>query len=191
MNSLPSAEIAPTADLATNDDGAPDGAIAPDGAGNPDAAVAESSTAAPRTRVRPLSVSVISMILIVVGGAIEGYAVALSLGDTLERQFSVAWALIGATLVVTAWALRGRRWWGAAAAIGVSIVGLFAGMAGVYGALVIASTSTDDRATWLATLGLIGVGAASIAIIGLLSSAWPWLTATTVRTAPTPPTVAA
>jgi hypothetical protein len=131
------------------------------------------------------------LILIVVGGAIEGYAVALSLGDTLERQYSIAWALMGATLVVTAWALRGRRWWGAAAAIGVSIVGLFAGMAGVYGALVIASTSTDDRATWLATLGLIGVGAASIAIIGLLSSAWPWLTATTVRPAPTPPTVAA
>jgi hypothetical protein len=191
MNTLPSAEIAPTAELATNDEGAPDDAIAPDGAGDPEAEVAESSTAAPRTRVRPLSVSVISMILIVVGGAIEGYAVALSLGDTVERQFSVAWALIGATLVVTAWALRGRRWWGAAAAIGVSIVGLFAGMAGVYGALVIASTSTDDRATWLATLGLIGVGAASIAIIGLLSSAWPWLTATTVRTAPTPPTVAA
>ena len=154
-------------------------------------AVAAIPTAAPRRRGRPLSISVVSMILLVVGGALEGYAVALSMGDSIERQYSLAWAFIGATLVVTAWALRGRRWWGAAAAIGVSIVGLFAGMAGVYGALVIASTSTDDRATWLATLGLIGVGAASIAIIGLLSSAWSWLTATAVRTAPTPPSAAA
>jgi hypothetical protein len=191
MNTLPSAEIAPTAELVTNGESAPDDAIALDGASDADAAGGESPTIAPRRRDRPLSVSAISVILIIVGGAIEGYAVALSLGDSLERQYSIAWALMGATLVVTAWALRGRRWWGAAAAIGVSIVGLFAGMVGVYGALVIASTSSDDRATWLATLGLIGVGAASIAIIGLLSSAWPWLTATTVRTAPTPPTVAA
>jgi hypothetical protein len=188
----PVAEIAPVAELVTDDQRAPDDAIAPDGGtSDPNAADAESSSAVPPRRARPLSVSAISLILIVVGGAIEGYAVALSLGDSVERQYSIAWALMGATLVVTAWALRGRRWWGAAAAIGVSIVGLFAGMAGVYGALVIASTSSDDRATWLATLGLIAVGAASIAIIGLLSSAWPWLTATTVRTAPTPPTVAA
>jgi len=191
MNTLPSAEIAPAIELVTNDEPARDDSIAPDGASDTEAALAEPPTAARRPRDRPLSVSAISVILIVVGGAVEGYAVALSLGDSLERQYSIAWALMGATLVVTAWALRGRRWWGAAAAIGVSIVGLFAGMAGVYGALVIASTSSDDRATWLATLGLIGVGAASIAIIGLLSSAWPWLTATTVRTAPTPPTVAA
>ena len=187
----PVAEIAPVAELATDDQRAPDDAIAPDGTSDPNGPDPESPTVAPPRRARPLSVSAISLILIVVGGAIEGYAVALSLGDSVERQYSIAWALMGATLVVTAWALRGRRWWGAAAAIGVSIVGLFAGMAGVYGALVIASTSSDDRATWLATLGLIGVGAASIAIIGLLSSAWPWLTATTVRTAPTPPTVAA
>jgi hypothetical protein len=152
--------------------------------------VAALPTATPPRRGRPLSVSAVSLILLIVGGAMEGYAVALSMGDSIERQYSLAWAFIGATLVVTAWALRGRRWWGAAAAIGVSIVGLFAGMAGVYSALVIASTSTEDRATWLATLGLIGVGAASIAIIGLLSSAWSWLTATTVRTAPAPPSAA-
>ena len=197
MNTPPSAEIgpvpeiAPLAELITDDQPAPDDAIATDGTSDPNAADAESPNDVPPRRARPLSVSAISLILIVVGGAIEGYAVALSLGDSVERQYSIAWALMGATLVVTAWALRGRRWWGAAAAIGVSIVGLFAGMAGVYGALVIASTSSDDRATWLATLGLIAVGAASIAIIGLLSSAWPWLTATTVRTAPTPPTVTA
>jgi hypothetical protein len=132
---------------------------------------------------RPLSVSAVSIILLVVGGGIEGYAVALSAGDLAGRQYSLVWALLGAALVVTAWALRGRRWWGAAAAIGVSIVGLVAGMFGVYGALLIASAATDDQAAWLTTVGLIGVGGASIAIIGLLSSAWPWLTAT----APRPP----
>ncbi len=130
---------------------------------------------------RPPSVNAISIILLVVGAAIEGYAVALTVGDSPDRQYSLIWAALGAALVVTAWALRGRRWWGAAAAIGVSIVGLFAGMLGVYGALVIASAGTADQAGWPATLGLIGVGAASIAIIGLLSSAWPWLMATTSR----------
>jgi hypothetical protein len=78
--------------------------------------------------------------------------------------------------VVTAWALRGRRWWGAAAAIGVSVVGLFAGMYGVYGVLVLTSAATDDQTNWATTVGLVAVGAASIAIIGLLSSAWVWLT---------------
>lgn len=144
-----------------------------------------------RRRSRPPSVNAISLILVVVGGALEGYAVALSLSDTPDRQYSLVWALLGATLVVTAWALRGRRWWGAAAAIGVSVVGLFAGMLGVYGVLVIASAPTDDRASWVATLGLIGVGAASIAIIGLLSSAWPWLTTTGPQAPRTPPQVAA
>ncbi len=130
---------------------------------------------------RPLSVSAVSLILLVVGGGIEGYAVALSAGDLVGRQYSLVWAFLGAVLVVTAWALRGRRWWGAAAAIGVSVVGLIAGMFGVYGALLIASAATDDQAAWLTTVGLIGVGGASIAIIGLLSSAWPWLTATGAR----------
>jgi hypothetical protein len=130
---------------------------------------------------RPLSVSAVSIILLVVGGGIEGYAVALTADDPVGRQYSLAWAFLGAALVVTAWALRGRRWWGAAAAIGVSIVGLVAGMFGVYGALQIASAPTDDRATWLITVGLIGVGGASIAIIGLLSTAWSWLTTTNPR----------
>jgi hypothetical protein len=124
---------------------------------------------------------VVSIILLVVGGGIEGYAIALSAGEPVGRQYSLIWALLGAALVLTAWALRGRRWWGAAAAIGVSIVGLVAGMFGVYGALLIASTPGDDRSTWLTTVGLIGVGGASIAIIGLLSSAWPWLTAPSPR----------
>jgi hypothetical protein len=166
-----------------------------DGPDGDESTPAELSAAVPpaarRGRARPPAVNAISLILLAVGGAMEGYAVALALSDTADRQYSLVWAFLGAALVVTAWALRGRRWWGAAAAIGVSVVGLFAGMLGVYGVLVIASAPTDDRASWVATLGLIGVGAASIAIIGLLSSAWPWLTSTGSAAARTPPRLTA
>jgi hypothetical protein len=130
---------------------------------------------------RPLAINVISAILVIFGGALEGYAVALTAGDSATRQYGLAWALLGAGLVVTAWALRGRRWWGAAAAIAVSVVGLVAGMFGVFGVLVLTNSPTDQRADWATTVGLIAVGAASIAIIGLLSGAWTWLTATTPR----------
>jgi hypothetical protein len=140
----------------------------------------EHATAAPPRRAvrgdRPVSVSATSIILLVVGGGIEGYAIALSAGRLTGHEYALVWSLLGAALVVTAWALRARRWWGAAAAIGVAIVGLVAGMFGVYGALLIASGPTDDRAAWLTAVGLMGVGGASIAIIGLLSSAWSWLT---------------
>lgn len=134
-----------------------------------------------------MSVLAVFLILLVGGGALEGYAMAQAASpDPVARQYSLAWALLGAALVVTAWALRGRRWWGAAAAIAVSIVGLFAGMYGVYGVLVLAN-GVDCAAdatgrcpvsaeSWLVGVGLIAVGAASIAIIGLLSGAWGWLT---------------
>jgi hypothetical protein len=135
----------------------------------------QSSLATARRAGRPLSITALAGILLVGGGAIEGYAIALT-GDEIGRQYSLLWALLGAALVVTAWALRGRRWWGAAAAIAVSVVGLFAGMYGVYGILVLAGAGADDRANWGTTVGLIAVGAASIVIIGLLSSAWIWLT---------------
>ena len=46
------------------------------------------------------------------------------------------------------------------------------------GILVLTGAGSDDRANWGTTVGLIAVGAASIAIIGLLSSAWIWLTTT-------------
>jgi hypothetical protein len=124
---------------------------------------------------RPLSVTAVAGILLAGGGAIEGYAIALT-RDPVGRQYSLVWALLGAALVFTAWALRGRRWWGAAAAIAVSVVGLFAGMYGVYGILVLTSGPADVQANWGTTVGLVAVGAASIAIIGLLSSAWVWLT---------------
>lgn len=162
---------------------------APDELAQP--AAGDVATGPVRRRGRPTSVNVVSLILILFGGAIEGYAVALTFSDSAARNASLGWAFLGATLVVTAWALRERRWWGAAAAIGVSIVGLFAGMLGVYGLLVILSAPSDDRSTWPATLGLVAVGAASIAVIGLLSGAWPWLTSTRPRPARNAPGAAA
>ena len=168
-------------------DGPEPGTTAPGTAGplstTPDVASTTSEPAAtsepavavvPRTR-RPPAITALSAILLVSGGAIEGYALALT-GDSVGRQYSLVWAFLGSALVITAWALRGRRWWGAAAAIGVSIVGLFAGMYGIYGLLVLTSAAADDRANWATTVGLVAVGAASIASIGLLSSAWLWLT---------------
>lgn len=144
------------------------------------------ATGSPSRRT-PVAVLAVFLILLVGGGALEGYAMAQAASpDPVARQYSLAWALLGAALVVAAWALRGRRWWGAAAAIAVSIVGLFAGMYGVYGVLVLAN-GVDCAAgatgrcpvsaeSWLTGVGLIAVGAASIAIIGLLSGAWGWLT---------------
>ncbi len=146
----------------------------------------------PTGRRMPASVLAVSLILLVGGGGLEGYALSLAASsDPVGRQYSLVWALLGAALVVTAWALRGRRWWGAAAAIAVSVVGLFAGMYGVYGVLVLAN-GVDCAAdatgrcpvsaeSWLTGVGLIAVGAASIATIGLLSGAWGWLTATGAR----------
>jgi hypothetical protein len=179
---------APPPDAGTPPTDAPD-AIPDDAA--PSTAASGVTAAAGRRRGRPTSINVVSLILILFGGAIEGYAVALTFSDSAARDGSLGWAFLGATLVVTAWALRERRWWGAAAAIAVSVVGLFAGMLGVYGVLVILSAPTDDRSTWPATIGLIAIGAASIAIIGLLSGAWPWLTSTRPRPAGNAPGAAA
>ncbi len=136
----------------------------------------------PDRRGAPPAIMTMFIILLAAGGALEGYAIALAAsGDQATRTYSLVWALLGAALVVTAWALRGRRWWGAAAAIGVAIVGLFAGMYGVSALLVVANStgaSVGDRSgQWLTAVGLIAVGAASIAILGLVSTAWSWLTA--------------
>jgi len=143
----------------------------------------------PTSRRMPASVLAVSLILLIGGGGLEGYAMSQAASsDPVGGRYALAWALLGAALVVTAWALRGRRWWGAAAAIAVSVVGLFAGMYGVYGVLVLANgvdCAADatgrcpvSAGSWLIGVGLIAVGAASIAIIGLLSGAWGWLTAT-------------
>ena len=135
----------------------------------------------------PASILTIFLILLAVGGALEGYAVSLVVSaDPIGRQYALAWAGLGAALVVTAWGLRGRRWWAAAAAIGVAIVGFVAGLFGLYG-LTVLRNGIDCAATangqcagasepWLIGVGLVAVGAASIATIGLLSTAWGWLT---------------
>lgn len=176
----PAADVEPTADVE-----------ATPLAGLPTELTPGAATGSPSRRT-PVSVLAVSLILLVGGGGLEGYALSLAASsDPVARQYSLAWALLGAALVVTAWALRGRRWWGAAAAIAVSIVGLFAGMYGVYGVLVLAN-GVDCAAgatgrcpvsaeSWLTGVGLIAVGAASIAIIGLLSGAWGWLTSTGAR----------
>ena len=139
-------------------------------------------------RGAPASIMTIFLILLAVGGAIEGYAVSLAVSaNPVGRQYSLVWAGLGAALVVTAWGLRGRRWWAAAAAIGVAIVGFVAGLYGIYGLIVLAN-AVDCPAdatghclvsseSWLIGVGLVAVGAASIATIGLLSTAWTWLTA--------------
>ena len=82
----------------------PDRAARPNG-GEPTAADVSSGSvpaAARRRRARPPAVNAISLILLVVGGAMEGYAVALALSDTADRQYSLVWAFLGAALVVTA-----------------------------------------------------------------------------------------
>jgi hypothetical protein len=128
---------------------------------------------------RPASVNAIFGILVVTGGGLLGYAVAIAAGSGSSRDYSLIWALLGAALIVTAWGLRGRHWWAAAATIAVALVGMVAGMLGVQGLLVIANSQGDGQANWITTVGLTAVGAASIAILGLLSSAWGWLTAST------------
>ncbi len=135
---------------------------------------------------RPASVNAIFGILIIAGGGLLGYAVAIAAGNGSGRDYSLMWALLGASLIVTAWGLRGRRWWAAAAAIAVALVGLVAGMLGVRGLLILTNSPGDDRANWIVTVGLSAVGAASIAILGLISSAWGWLTASTRPTPTTP-----
>ena len=127
-------------------------------------------------------------ILVVTGGGLLGYAVAIAAGSGSSRDYSLIWALLGAALIVTAWGLRGRHWWAAAATIAVALVGMVAGMLGVQGLLVIANSQGDGQANWTTTVGLTAVGAASIAVLGLLSSAWGWLTASTrSMTAPAGP----
>lgn len=87
-----------TSDIRESSD-APEPSETPDPSPLAEAEDADPSTAtlAPPRRGRPLSVNAVSLILLVVGGAIEGYAVALSMGDDLERQYSLVWALLGAT----------------------------------------------------------------------------------------------
>ncbi len=125
-------------------------------------------------RVRPpLSVQVVAIALLVFGGALEGFAVALAAGnEPVGRNLSLLWAAGGSVLVVTAWAIRGRRWWAVSAALAVAIVGI---SVGVYGALGLITGRFADDAR-LTGIGLVAIGAASVTILGLISGSWDWFT---------------
>ena len=152
------------------------------------AATPPDAAAAPvRRRGRAASINAVSVILLLFGGAIEGYAVALTLSETRRARRRARLGLPRGD------ARRHRLGAPRATLVGRGggdrrvVVGLFAGMLGVYGVLVIMSAPSDDRSTWPVTLGLVAIGAASIAVIGLLSGAWPWLTATRPRPATNAP----
>ncbi len=86
-------------------DGAGDGweGPSPDGSTeDPSATAAGSSRRA--TLGRPPSVNAIFAILVVAGGGLLGYAVAIA-GNGASRDYSLIWALLGAALIVTAWGL--------------------------------------------------------------------------------------
>jgi hypothetical protein len=121
----------------------------------------------------PLSVQVVAIVLLVFGGALEGFAVALAAGDEpVGRNLSLLWAAGGSVLVVTAWAIRGGRWWAVSAALAIAIVGI---SVGVYGALGLITGRFADDAR-LTGIGLVAIGAASVAILGLISGSWDWFT---------------
>ena len=147
------------------------GAAAP----QPESAGARQPTASPR-RYRaprtPASVTAVAIVLLVLGGAIEGYAVAMAAGtgDTPGQSQSLIWALVGVVIVLTAWGVRLGQWWAASTAVAVSLVGI---ALGGYGALALATGQYGGQ-TRLTLIGLLAIGAASIAILGLIASAWPW-----------------
>ncbi len=124
---------------------------------------------APRT---PASVTAVAIVLLVLGGAIEGYAVALAAGtaDTPGQSQSLIWALVGVVIILTAWGIRLGQWWAASTAVAVSLVGI---ALGGYGGLALA-TGLYGGQTRLTLIGLLAIGAASIAILGLIATAWPW-----------------
>jgi hypothetical protein len=121
----------------------------------------------------PLSVQVVAIVLLVFGGALEGFAIALAAGnEPVGRNLSLLWAAGGSVLVVTAWAIRGGRWWAVSAALAVAIVGISVGVYGTLG-LITGRFAEDARLTGI---GLLAIGAASVAILGLISGSWDWFT---------------
>ena len=125
----------------------------------------------------PITALAIVLLLLTMGGSLEGYAVALAASQDPARDQSLAWALIGALLVATAWAARSQRWWAVSAVIAIALVGM---AVGVYGALSLATEryAAESRMT---IIGLVAVGAAAIVLFGLVSSSWRWLSHTAAR----------
>src|SRR4029077_14441907 len=74
----------------------------------------------------PVSVTAVAIVLLILGGAIEGYAVALAAGtaDTPGQSQSLIWALVGVVIILTAWGIRLGQWWAASTAVAVSLVGV-------------------------------------------------------------------
>jgi hypothetical protein len=128
----------------------------------------------------PASASAIVIFLLVLGAGLEGYAISQAGGPEPGRSESLVWAIVGVAVVFTAWALRARYWWSVSGVISISLVGI---AMGTYGALsLLGGTYTD--ATRLNLIGVVAIGVAGIIIMGLLSSAWPWLMATVRVRAP-------
>jgi hypothetical protein len=131
---------------------------------------------APAARA-PITAIAIIVLLLTMGGALEGYAVALAAGEDPARDQSLIWAVVGALLVVTAWATRGRRWWAVSGVIAIALVGT---AIGVFGILSLATNRYPGESR-LTVIGLVAVGAAAIPLFGLVSSAWEWLAHPTPR----------
>jgi hypothetical protein len=122
----------------------------------------------------PASANAIVIFLLVLGAGLEGYAISQAGGPEPGRSESLVWAIVGVAVVFTAWALRARYWWSVSGVISIALVGIAMGM---YGALSLVGGSYTDE-TRLNLIGVVAVGVAGVIIMGLLSSAWPWLMAT-------------
>lgn len=119
----------------------------------------------------PASATAISVFLLVLGAAFEGYALSQAGGPEPGRSDSLIWAVVGCAVVFTAWALRARYWWSVSGVISIALVGI---AMGTYSGLSLLG-GTYSEETRLNLIGVVALGAAGIILMGLLSSAWPWL----------------
>ena len=124
----------------------------------------------------PASANAIVVFLLVLGAALEGYALSQAGGPEPGRSESLIWAIVGVAVVFTAWALRARYWWSVSGVISISLVGI---AMGTYAALSLLGGSYSEG-TRLDLIGIVAIGVAGIILMGLLSSSWTWLM-TTVR----------
>ncbi|HEX7471611.1 MAG TPA: hypothetical protein VF323_00900 [Candidatus Limnocylindrales bacterium] len=125
-------------------------------------------------KAAPASANAIVIFLLALGAALEGYALSQAGAPEPGRSESLIWAVVGVAVVFTAWALRARYWWSVSGVIAVALVGI---AMGTYGGLSLLSGTYTD-ATRLDLIGVVAIGVAGIIMMGLLSSAWPWLMTT-------------
>jgi hypothetical protein len=124
----------------------------------------------------PASANAIVVFLLVLGAALEGYALSQAGGPEPGRSESLIWAIVGVAVVFTAWALRARYWWSVSGVISIALVGI---AMGTYSAMSLVG-GTYSEGTRLDLIGVVAIGVAGIILMGLLSSSWTWLM-TTVR----------